>query len=260
VDLGLPSLVGGYSVGRAPLRPVVMDLPVAPGRHARACGLLGLDFLSRCDVELRLRPAGPLAVFYPPRTADAADAVARAGGDVSPAEVELKGLVRLQGRRIAPVGLFAVTVDMSSSSTGENTKTRAFWTLPPLALIHTEQTDATRWRPVLVGGRKAEAQTSTLRPARAIQLFARLYAVRPHITPTATGACQPSFRPSPDAPCALCFSFSPSPFFFGPSSLVRYLQILSLDQLFGVLLFWSLSFSPPSFLLWSGGVFCTHAW
>jgi hypothetical protein len=188
-----------------------MSLPVAPGPYARACGLLGLDFLSRCDVELRLRPMGPLAVFYPPRAADAAEAQATAGagatqaggiaaqaggGDAAAAQVrvgasatqaggiaaqagggdaaaaharagasdadtgassslagdgsaragdgavkaggsadqagdvkargeaaadgvDLKGLVRLQGKRIPPVGLLAVTVDLSSSSAGE---------------------------------------------------------------------------------------------------------------------------------------------
>jgi len=116
VDLGTPSLAGGYAVGRRPLQPVVMELPVSAGRHARACGLLGLDFLNRADVELRLRPVAPLAVFHAPRTADAADAVVVGGGDIDPAEIDLSGLVRLQGRRLPPVGLLAVTVDLASSS------------------------------------------------------------------------------------------------------------------------------------------------
>eukprot|EP00967_Tisochrysis_lutea_P056323 scaffold71065_cov33-Tisochrysis_lutea.AAC.2 len=96
-----------------------MELPVAPGPHARACGLLGLDFLNRADVELRLRPFAPLAIFHPPRTADAVDAVTVGGGDQELDDIDLAGLVRLQGRRIPPVGLLAVTVDLASSSAGK---------------------------------------------------------------------------------------------------------------------------------------------
>lgn len=57
VDLGTASLAGGLMCG--PLQPVVMELPVAG-----ECGLLGLDFLTRHDIDLRLRPALPCAVFH----------------------------------------------------------------------------------------------------------------------------------------------------------------------------------------------------
>ena len=89
VDLGMASLTGGLESG--PLRPVVMELPVGG-----ECGLLGLDFLSRHDVDLRLRPATPCAVFHSP-------------GSTARGDVDTEGLSELECARL-PSGLLTTTV------------------------------------------------------------------------------------------------------------------------------------------------------
>ena len=92
VDCGTVCLAGGLDCGA--LRPVVMDLPL-PGQ----CGLLGLDFLSKFDIDLRLRSANPLAIFHPAGEA--------------PQEA-LDGLVQLKCRRL-PSGLLATQVDVGTA-------------------------------------------------------------------------------------------------------------------------------------------------
>ena len=95
VDLGVASLAGGLESG--PLQPVVMELPVAGD-----CGLLGLDFLSRYDVDLRLRPSAPCAIFH--------DAGSAANG-----AVETSGLSALRCGRLAS-GLLVTSVTLSSGA------------------------------------------------------------------------------------------------------------------------------------------------
>ena len=97
VDLGSASLAGGPAGGCGPLQPVVMELPV-PGE----CGLLGLDFLSRYDVDLRLRAAAPCAVFH--------DAGSTARGDVA-----VDGLSELECGRLAS-GLLTTAVSLTSDA------------------------------------------------------------------------------------------------------------------------------------------------
>jgi len=93
VDLGVASLAGGLTSG--PLRPVVMELPVAGER-----GLLGLDFLNNHDVDLRLRPASPCAIFY--------EAGSAARGDI-----DTSGLAELTCARL-PSGLMATPVKLTT--------------------------------------------------------------------------------------------------------------------------------------------------
>ena len=93
VDCGSVTLAGGLDCGA--LRPVVMDLPL-PGE----CGLLGLDFLSKFDIDLRLRSLNPLAIFHP-------------AGEV-PQEA-LDGLVQLKCRRLAGSGLLATRVAVGAA-------------------------------------------------------------------------------------------------------------------------------------------------
>ena len=92
VDLGIASLAGGLESG--PLQPVVMQLPVAG-----ECGLLGLDFLSRYDVDLRLRSAAPMAIFH--------DAGSTAAGVVN-----ASGLSELSCLRLSS-GLLSTAVTLS---------------------------------------------------------------------------------------------------------------------------------------------------
>ena len=97
VDLGSAALAGGLALGT--IKPVVMDLPISAPRAGDAVGLLGLDVLSRCDVELFLRPDRPLAVVY--------EAGAAAAG-----AIDLDGMARLQCRRL-PSGLLATTAQVT---------------------------------------------------------------------------------------------------------------------------------------------------
>ena len=91
VTFGEAFIDGGFSSGD--LSPVVMDLPVD------AAGLLGLDFLSRHDLELYLRPSRPCALFH-------------RKGAANSGEIHLDDLVRVEGRRIAPSGLFALPISL----------------------------------------------------------------------------------------------------------------------------------------------------
>ena len=95
VNLGVASLAGGLESG--PLQPVVMELPVAGD-----CGLLGLDFLSRFDVDLRLRSASPCAIFH--------DA-----GSTSNGVVDTTGLSELTCGRLSS-GLLTTSVTLTSSA------------------------------------------------------------------------------------------------------------------------------------------------
>ena len=95
VNLGVASLAGGLESG--PLQPVVMELPVAGD-----CGLLGLDFLSRYDVDLRLRPSTPCAIFH-------------AAGSTSNGAVDTSGLSELRCGRLAS-GLLTTDVTLSSGA------------------------------------------------------------------------------------------------------------------------------------------------
>ena len=92
VDLGIASLMGGLESG--PLKPVVMELPVDG-----TAGLLGLDFLSRHDIELRLRSTSPCATFH--------DAGATASGSL-----DAEGLSELVCSQL-PSGLLATAVRLA---------------------------------------------------------------------------------------------------------------------------------------------------
>ena len=88
VDLGRVQ-IGGIDVGR--LQPIVMELPV------KAAGLLGLDFLRRFDVEMRLHGETPNAVLH---TAGAAAA----------GQLETSGLTPVTGEMRPPTNLLVVKV------------------------------------------------------------------------------------------------------------------------------------------------------
>uniref|UniRef100_A0A7S4B403 Peptidase A2 domain-containing protein n=1 Tax=Chrysotila carterae TaxID=13221 RepID=A0A7S4B403_CHRCT len=94
VDLGKVRLSDGFECGA--LQPVVMDVPVA------AAGLLGLDFLSRFDIELVLERAMPRAVFHPKGTARSADSGIT------------RGMSCLKGRRLPRSGLIVVPLRMKA--------------------------------------------------------------------------------------------------------------------------------------------------
>ena len=84
----------------APLRPVIMPLPL-PGE----AGLLGLDWLARFDVDLRLRQARPCAVVYPAGELD--DTLTESADDMT----------RLECRRL-PSGLLVTDVVIDAEGEG----------------------------------------------------------------------------------------------------------------------------------------------
>lgn len=98
VDLGEARLPGGLECGR--LAPVVMDLPVAG-----PCGLLGLDFLTRHDVDLRIRPVAPCAIFHP------------AGSTTRGEGCDAEGLACLSCARL-PSGLLTTRVRLCPAGSG----------------------------------------------------------------------------------------------------------------------------------------------
>ncbi len=101
VDLGKVELVGGLACGV--LMPVVLDLPISTPVGGGEVGLLGLDFLSRFDIELLLRPS-PYAVFHPPGTAGRADGAIRTAG-----------MTKLSTSRL-PSGLLATRVRLGADA------------------------------------------------------------------------------------------------------------------------------------------------
>ncbi len=96
VDLGDVSTFG---LACGPLKPVVMPLPV--GDSSALVGLLGLDFLSRFECELRLRAEMPCATLHP-------------SGAISRSDVQLDAMVPLSCTRL-PTGLLAARVRVGSS-------------------------------------------------------------------------------------------------------------------------------------------------
>ncbi|EOD33446.1 hypothetical protein EMIHUDRAFT_441125 [Emiliania huxleyi CCMP1516] len=107
VDLGEVALPGGLACGR--LAPVVMDLPLERPSGGGECGLLGLDFLSRFEVELCLRPLLPTASFYP--LGSAADGAAEKGK--GSAALPTDGLSCLPLERLQS-GLIATRVELTA--------------------------------------------------------------------------------------------------------------------------------------------------